>query len=100
MAERDVTTADGKNNGVEELLQFPCEFPLKVFGLNEEGFEQVVLELVRGHCEETTEFSVTRNESRKGKYQSLTITFIAHSRQQLDGIYQSLTDCEQVVMSL
>jgi putative lipoic acid-binding regulatory protein len=83
-----------------ELMQFPCQFPLKVFGLNNENFEQIVLELIRVHCPQSTEFEVSKNESKKGKYQSLTITFTAHSRQQLDDIYQSMADCEQVVMSL
>ena len=83
-----------------ELMEFPCDFPLKVFGLNQAGFEEVVLDLLRVHCSVETEFVVSRNESKKGKYQSLTITFTADSRQQLDAIYQSLTDCEQVVMSL
>lgn len=83
-----------------ELMEFPNEFPLKVFGLNNVEFEPRVMELVRRYCPKSTEFKVSRNESKKGKYQSLTITFTAHSRQQLDDIYQALTDCEQVVMSL
>jgi uncharacterized protein len=85
---------------LSDLLKFPCEFPLKVFGLNNDTFEGKVLELMAAHCPESTEFRVHRNESKKGKYQSLTITFTAHSRQQLDDIYQSLTDSEHVVMSL
>jgi putative lipoic acid-binding regulatory protein len=85
---------------LSDLLKFPCEFPLKVFGLNNDTFEGKVLELVASHCPESTEFKVHRNQSRKGKYQSLTISFTAHSRQQLDDIYQSLTDSEHVVMSL
>lgn len=92
------TTTD--NNEKTELMEFPCEFPLKVFGLNSDDFEAVVLALVKLHCPPTTQFKVTKNESKKGKYQSLTITFNANSRQQLDDIYQSLTDCERVVMSL
>jgi uncharacterized protein len=84
----------------EELMQFPCEFPLKVFGLNNDVFEKAVLQLVAAHCPPDTDFRVHRNESSKGKYQSLTITFTAHSRQQLDNIYLSLTASEHVVMSL
>ncbi len=83
-----------------ELLKFPCEYPLKVFGLNHDDFEPIVLDLLREHCPQSTKFTVSRNESKKGKYQSLTISFTAHSRQQLDDIYLSLTACEQVVMSL
>jgi putative lipoic acid-binding regulatory protein len=56
--------------------------------------------LLKPHFDADAEFVVSRNQSRHGKYQSLTIRFTAQSRQQLDAIYQSLTDCEQVVMSL
>ena len=83
-----------------ELMEFPCEFPLKVFGLNGPKFEGIVLDMLRMHCAKSTRFVVTRNQSKKGKYQSLTITFTAHSRQQMNDIYQSLTDSKHVVMSL
>lgn len=84
----------------EELMTFPCDFGLKVFGYNGAEFEGIVLNIVRGFCDPSTEFKVTRNESKKGKYQSLTIHFMAQSRAQLDSIYQALTDSEHVVMSL
>jgi len=84
----------------EEIIKFPCEFPLKVFGLNKPEFEQIMIDLISAHCPESTHFQVKKNESKKGKYQSLTITFTAQSRQQMDDIYQSLTDSDHVVMSL
>ena len=83
-----------------ELMEYPCEFPLKTFGLNKPGFEKTVIDIISTHCPESTTFKVTKNESKKGKYQSLTITFTAHSRQQMDDIYQSLFDSKDVVMSL
>ncbi len=84
----------------QQIMEFPCEFPLKVFGLNKPEFESIVLDLVSAHCDDDTQFRVIRRESKKGKYQSLTVTFIAQSRAQMDDIYQSLTDSEHVVMSL
>ncbi len=93
----------GDNKGEQpttELMEFPCEFPLKAFGLNNPGFEEIVIDLIRAHCPESTTFKVKKNESKKGKYQSLTVTFTAQSRAQMDNIYQSLTDSEHVVMSL
>ncbi len=89
-----------KPNQTEEILQFPCDFPLKVFGLNRPDFEFTIIDILKIHCSESTQFTVKKNESRKGKYQSLTVNFNATSRQQLDDIYQSLTDSDQVVMSL
>ena len=84
----------------DELMEFPCEFPLKVFGYNNDSFEPAVLQLVAAHCPPDTGFEVRRNQSSKGRYQSLTITFTAHSRAQLDAIYVDLTASEHVVMSL
>ncbi len=55
--------ADEPQSG--DVLEFPCEFPLKVFGFNNEEFETVVLELVAAHCPPATEFAVARNQSRK-----------------------------------
>ncbi len=89
-----------QNQKNTELMKFPCAYPLKVFGLNSFDFEQTVVNVIRAHCQESEAFQISKNESKRGKYQSLTITFTAASRQHLDRIYQSLTDCEQVVMAL
>ncbi len=83
-----------------EIMQFPCEYGLKVFGHESDHFEQHVLEILRRFCPEETCFQVKKNVSKQGKYQSLTITFTAQSREQMDKIYQALKDSEHVVMSL
>ena len=31
----------------ESLLQFPCDFPIKVMGVGDAGFQTLVMELVR-----------------------------------------------------
>jgi len=84
-----------------EVMQFPCRFPLKTFGRGDhEDFEQVIIDLLRPHCGEDCRFEINRNRSSGGKFQSLTVTFEASSREQLDAIYRALSDCEHVVMSL
>lgn len=82
------------------LLEFPCEFPLKVFGHQADDFEAHVLELLAKRCPKTENFDVRQNKSRGGKYISLTITFTAYSQQQLDDIYRDLHAAERVVMTL
>jgi len=82
------------------LLEFPCEFPLKVFGFHSVDFEQKVLEILVPRCPQTEHFDIRQNQSKKGKYIALTITFTAYSQQQLDDIYQDLYDSEDVVMTL
>lgn len=84
----------------ETLLEFPCEFPVKVFGKDTEEFERVVFEAISAHVPGLQANAVTRNESSKGNYVALTVTFTATSKQQLDDIYRGLTSQPLVLMAL
>jgi putative lipoic acid-binding regulatory protein len=84
----------------ETLLEFPCKFPVKAMGLNEEGFEALVTGIVLSHAEMYLGEEVTLNTTSSGKYTSVTVTINALSKVQLDLIYQDLTDCEQVLVAL
>ncbi|MCB1759009.1 MAG: DUF493 domain-containing protein [Gammaproteobacteria bacterium] len=84
----------------ESLLEFPCRFSLKAMGLAGDDFDALVVEIVRRHVPDLHEGSVKSRPSSAGKYLSITVTFEAESRAQLDAIYQDLTDHERVLMSL
>ena len=85
---------------MESLIEYPCEFPIKVFGKTQQGFLQAVTEVVLQHDPDFTAASVTLRNSKTAKYVSLTCTVTATSREQLDAIYQALCDHPQVVMVL
>jgi len=84
----------------ETAFEFPCTFPLKVMGAQDEAFEAEVLALVREHVGEPGEEAIERRASRNGRYLSLTVTFTATSKAQLDGLYRALHASEQVLMTL
>ena len=84
----------------ETLLEFPCQFPIKAFGLSGEVLEMAVLEIVNRHVDDLAEGAVKMNASKNAKYTSITITIRATSKKQIDSIYIDLTDCEHVVMAL
>ena len=84
----------------ESLLTFPCDFPIKVMGRAEPGFDLLVVELVRRHAPDLTEGAVTSRESQGGKWISVTVMLRAESKAQLDAIYLDLTAHEKVVMAL
>ncbi len=84
----------------ESLLEFPCQFPIKVMGLADRNFDLLVVELVRRHVPDLSEGSVKSRLSREGKYVSITVTVNAQSREQLDNIYLELTGHERVLMAL
>jgi len=75
----------------DTLLEFPCDFPLKIMGKAEETLTDVVVEIVTRHA---PDFDSTRMEMRAssgGNYLSLTCTVIATSKPQLDALYMELT---------
>ena len=84
----------------ETLLEFPCKFPVKAMGRDEDGFEALVTAMVLARAEIYASEPVKVIPSGSGKYISVTVTIEAHSKAQLDRIYGDLTDCEQVLFAL
>ena len=84
----------------ETLLEFPCDFPVKAMGRNDEGFEDLVTKIILAHAEPVAAVPVSTSASSSGKYLSVTVTIEAVSKAQLDRIYQDLTDCELVLVAL
>ena len=84
----------------DTLLEFPCRFPIKAMGRDEDEFVAHVLNLVTPHYPEITEDDIRTRSSNGGKYISVTITVTATSKLQLDAIYYALTDSERVLMAL
>jgi len=84
----------------ESLLTFPCEFPIKVMGLTQDGFAQAIVAVVQKHALDFDASTVEMRTSRAGKYLSLTCTVNATSREQLDDLYRDLTSHPMVAMVL
>jgi len=84
----------------ESLIEYPCDFPIKIMGKTTPGFAQAVVEVVKCHAPDFDPASVEMRTSRQSKYLSLTCTVRATSREQLDALYQALCDHPLVVMVL
>jgi uncharacterized protein len=82
-----------------EFFDFPCCFQIKAMGKASDVFVTTVCDLIAEHATFDQERDVTIRPSKNKQYYSVTISITAHSRQQLDAIYQTLTDCEQVLLS-
>jgi len=91
------TTSDQQHNA---LMDYPCAFTIKTMGLAGSGFEEIALEIVQRHAPEVESSSIASKLSKTNKFVSLSITLTAKSKQQMDAIYQDLSNCEQVLMSL
>ena len=87
-------------DGDESLLEFPCEFPIKIMGRAGADLDAIVFALIRPHVPDLSEGAIRSRLSSQGRYQSITVTITAQSRAQLDDIYRALTASEHVLMAL
>ena len=83
-----------------QLLEYPCDFPIKIMGHTQAGFAQAVLEIVKRHAPDFDDATLEIRASNRRKYLSVTCVVRATSREQLDGLYQELCDHPMVVMVL
>jgi putative lipoic acid-binding regulatory protein len=84
----------------ESLLEFPCNFPIKVMGRAGEDFVAVVAEIVRRHSPGLESEQISTRLSRDGNFVAVTFTIVAESRGQLDTLYEELSAHERILMAL
>ncbi len=73
------------------LIEYPCTFPIKVMGLQVDGFVQAMCTVARAFDPAFDEASLELRASSGGKYQGVTLTVLATSREQLDELYRTLS---------
>ena len=89
-----------KQEPEKPLLTFPCAFPMKIMGRREDGFAQLVSEIVLKHAPDFDPATIEMRSSKQGRYLSLTVTIHAKSREQLDALYSELSSHPSVIMML
>jgi putative lipoic acid-binding regulatory protein len=75
----------------QSLIEYPSAFPIKVMGAHVEGFVEAVVDVACRFDPGFDPATVERRKSSGGKYLGVTITVTAHSRQQLDELYRTLS---------
>ncbi|MGR3909108.1 YbeD family protein [Burkholderia sp. SR8] len=75
----------------ESLLEFPCDFPIKIMGKAHPEFKDTIFKVVAVHDNEIDVEKIEERASSGGNYTGLTITVRATSQAQLDDIYRALT---------
>lgn len=77
-------------DGEASLIKFPAAIAIKAMGLNEPGFESLVLDLAQPFIAPAKPSKVVTNLSSKGKYISVRIHFTALNQAQIERIYVAL----------
>ena len=73
------------------LLEFPCDFPIKVMGETHETFSELMIAVIQQHRPDFDASRVEMRASSAGKYISLTCLVTVDSQAQLDNVYRALT---------
>lgn len=84
----------------ETLLEFPCQFPIKMMGRDNDDFRRTAIELVEEYTGRLPRDAISTSTSRKGNFLSVTVTITAKSQEQLDNIYRALSDHEEILVAL
>ena len=87
-------------NSEQSLIEYPSDFPIKVFGESNDDFTRVVTEIISQHDPNFNASGIEIRNSKNARYISLTCTVRATSREQLDMIYQALCAHPLVKMAL
>ena len=92
--------ADGKATMEPPKIEFPCDYPVKVMGANEDGFVDMVLEIGRRHAPELGSRNLSTRESRTGRWISVTLVIRATGEAQLSAMFEDLKATGRVEMVL
>lgn len=83
-----------------KLLQFPCSFPIKMMGRADAEFSDIAVRLIEQHVGPVTANAIRTSASRQGNFLSVTVTINAQSQEQLDNIYNDLSNHEDILVAL
>ncbi|MCB2021420.1 MAG: DUF493 family protein [Burkholderiaceae bacterium] len=75
----------------KSLIEYPSAFPIKVMGLNVDGFVEAMTTVARHFDPAFDAATVELRASSASKYLGVTLTVTATSREQLDELYRTLS---------
>lgn len=85
---------------IETLIEFPCDFPIKVMGETHANFTTEIIKTIQTKLPSFNASQIEMRGSSGGKYISLTCTVYVTSKPQLDDIYRALTAHPMVKVTL
>ena len=92
--------ADIEPHTAAPLIDFPCEFPIKVMGEMQDSFSEIIIGLIQTIVPTFSAKNIEMRASSGGKYISLTCTVHVVSQVQLDDIYRVISAHPLVKFSL
>ena len=82
------------------LIDFPCDFPIKIIGNNSTLFLEEIRQITLAHFPNTAQDAMTHKASKNSNYLAVTVTIFVENQENLDVFYQALTQHPEVKMVL
>lgn len=79
-------------------IEFPCRYPIKVMGLDENDFSEAIIEIIRRHAPDLNDEDISFRPSRHGKYLAVNVIITARGVGQLQDIFNDLKASGRVAM--
>ena len=84
----------------QSLMEFPCDFLVKIIGINSAVFATDVVNIIRKHFPDTSDHSIQSQKSQNSNYLSISVTVHALNQTTLDAFYLELTQHPDIKMVL
>ena len=82
------------------LIEYPCQFPIKVMGARVDGFVTALTHVARQFDPTFNAATIELRESKGGNYLGVTLTVYVTNREQLDELYRTLSSHPMVKVVL
>lgn len=89
-----------EEKNLESLIDFPCEFPIKILGKDNDVFKNTVSQIMAKHHQKYSEISVKKNNSKNKNYIALTWVVNVNNQDELDNIYKDLSKDKNILFVL
>ena len=67
----------------KSIIEFPCNFPIKIIGKNTLDFSREIMEITKKHFPDSPDEAILSKKSQHGNYLSITITVYVHDQKTL-----------------
>jgi putative lipoic acid-binding regulatory protein len=82
------------------LMEFPCNFPVKIIGTNSQAFLNDIKKIVMKHFSDFKEDDLAHKSSQQSTYLAITVKVLAQNQEMLDAFYQDVTKHPDIKMVL
>ncbi|MFY7698238.1 MAG: YbeD family protein [Legionella sp.] len=87
-------------NSRQTLIEFPCDFCIKIIGMNHSCFATNILQIAIKHYPDLDKHAIRSQASKQGNYLAVTISVFARDQITLDALYMELSNHPDIKMVL